>query len=75
MHTDTGHSSLLNTKALQWTGINTQYAARMGRDLAHVDDNCEPDGYICEQPVFEFVSKLSTTLEDAMAKDSRDQQA
>ena len=30
-----------------------------------MDDHGEPDGYICEGPVFEITPKLPTTLEDA----------
>ncbi len=65
MHTGGGHSMLLNTKALEWAGIDAAYAKKMGYDLVHVDENGEPDGYICEKPVFELVPKLPTTLEDA----------
>ena len=65
MHTGGGHSMLLNTKALEWAGIDAAYAKRMGYDLVHVDEHGEPDGYICEAPVFEIVPKLPTTLEDA----------
>ena len=65
LHTGGGHSMLLNTKALQWAGIDAEYAKKMGYDLVHVDENGEPDGYICEGPVFEIVPKLPITLEDA----------
>ena len=65
LHTGGGHSMLLNTKALQWAGIDAEYAKKYGYDLVHVDENGEPDGYICEGPVFEIVPKLPVTLEDA----------
>jgi len=65
MHTAGGHSMLLNTKALEWAGIDAAYAKKMGYDLVHVDKNGEPDGYICEGPVFEIVPKLPVSLEDA----------
>ena len=67
MHTGGGHSMLLNTKALEWAGIDAEYAKKYGYDQVHVDENGEPDGYICEGPVFEIVPKLPTTLEDAKA--------
>ena len=67
MHTGGGHSMLLNTKALEWAGIDAEYAKKYGYDQVHVDTNGEPDGYICEGPVFEIVPKLPTTLEDAKA--------
>ena len=65
MQTGGGHSMLLNTKALEWAGIDAAYAKRMGYELVHVDENGEPDGYICEAPVFEVYPKLPTTLENA----------
>ena len=65
MHTSGGHSMLLNSKALEWAGIDAAYAKKMGYDLVHVDKDGEPDGYICEGPVFEIVPKLPVTLEDA----------
>ncbi len=64
MQTSSGHAMLLNTKALQWAGIDAAYAKRMGYDLVHVDDRGDPDGYICEGPVFEIVPKLPATIED-----------
>ena len=65
MQTGGGHSMLLNTKALEWAGIDAAYAKKMGYELVHVDENGEPDGYICEAPVFEAYPKLPTTLENA----------
>ena len=67
LQTGGGHSMLLNTKALEWAGIDAAYAKKYGYDQVHVDENGEPDGYICEGPVFEIVPKLPTTLEDAKA--------
>ena len=65
MQTGGGHSMLLNSKALEWAGIDAAYAKKMGYDLVHVDENGEPDGYICEAPVFELYPKLPTTLDNA----------
>ena len=64
MQTGGGHSMLLNTKALEWAGVDAEYAKKWGYDLVHVDKNGEPDGYICEGPVFEIVPKLPTTVRD-----------
>ena len=64
MQTGGGHSMLLNTKALEWAGIDAAYAKEYGYDQVHVDASGEPDGYICEGPVFEIVPKLPTTIED-----------
>ena len=65
MQTGGGHSMLLNTKALEWAGIDAEYAKKMGCDLVHVDENGEPDGYICENPVMEIMPKIPKTMEDA----------
>ena len=64
MQTGGGHSMLLNTKALEWAGIDAAYAKKIGYDMVHVDKNGEPDGYICENPVMEIMPKFPTSLED-----------
>ncbi len=64
MQTAGGHSMLLNTKALEWAGFDAAYAKKMGYDLVHVDKNGDPDGYVCEGPVFEIVPKLPTSVQD-----------
>ena len=64
MQTGGGHSMLMNTKALEWAGVDAEYAKKWGYDLVHVDKNGEPDGYICEGPLFEIVPKLPTTVRD-----------
>ena len=46
LQTGGGHSMLLNTKALEWAGIDAAYAKKYGYDQVHVDENGEPDGYI-----------------------------
>ena len=65
MHTSGGHSMLLNTKALEWAGIDAAYAKKMGYDQVHVDKDGNPDGYICEVPVFHLASKLPSSVEYA----------
>ena len=65
MNTGGGHSMLLNTRALEWAGIDAAYAKEMGYDQVHVYENGEPDGYICERPVVEIMPKLPTSFEDA----------
>ena len=65
MNTAGGHSMLLNTKALEWAGIDREYARRFSPDEVHVDENGDPNGYICEAPVFEVMPKVPKTLEDA----------
>ena len=65
MQTSGGHSMLLNTKALEWAGIDAAYAKRYGYDMVHVDENGNPDGYICENPLLDIIAKLPTSVEDA----------
>ena len=65
MQTGGGHSALLNTKAMEWAGVDAEYAKKWGYDLVHVDENGEPDGYICEGPLFEIIPNLPTTVRDA----------
>ena len=64
MQTGGGHSMLLNTKALEWAGFDAAYAKKTGYEQVHVDKNGEPDGYICEAPVFEITPKLPTSVKD-----------
>ena len=64
MQTGGGHSILLNTKAMEWAGVDAEYAKKWGYDLVHVDKNGEPDGYLCEGPVFEIIPSLPTTVKD-----------
>ncbi len=65
MNTGDAHSCLLNTKALEWAGIDAEYAKKHGTDLVHVDENGDPDGYICESPAFEIIHNVPVTVEDA----------
>ena len=64
MQTGGGHSMLLNSKAMEWAGVDADYAKKWGYDLVHVDKEGEPDGYICEGPLFEIVPKLPITVRD-----------
>ncbi|MBO4400832.1 MAG: amidohydrolase [Selenomonadaceae bacterium] len=65
MNTGDAHSCLLNTKALAWAGIDAAYAKKMGYDLVHVDENGEPDGFICEGPAFAVIHNVPVTVEEA----------
>lgn len=65
MQTGGGHSMLLNTKALECAGIDAEIAKKYGYDLIHVDENGEPDGYICESPAFELAKMIPYSHEDA----------
>ncbi len=65
MNTGSGHSCLLNTKALEWAGVDAAYAKKYGPALVHVDKNGEPDGYICEMPAIEIVKSINVSIEEA----------
>ena len=65
MQTGGGHSMLLNSKALEWAGIDAEYAREVGYAQVHVDKNGEPDGYICETPVLQVIDHLPKSMEDA----------
>ena len=65
MNTGGGHSMLFNTKALEWMGYDAEYAKSMGYDLIHVDENGEPDGYVCEMAAIAVINKLPSSIEYA----------
>lgn len=65
MNTSGAHSCLLNSKALQWAGIDAEYAKKLGPELVHVDEKGEPDGYVCEKPAFDVLGMVPISLEDA----------
>ena len=65
MNTGDAHSCLLNTKALEWAGIDAAYAKKYGYDLVHVDENGEPTGFICEGPAFAVMHDVPVSVEDA----------
>ena len=65
MNTGDAHSCLLNTKALEWAGIDAAFAKKYGYDLVHVDENGEPTGFICEGPAFAVMHDVPVTVEDA----------
>ena len=63
MNTGGGHSMLFNTKALEWMGYDAKQAKSMGYDLIHVDENGEPDGYVCEMAAIAVINKLPASIE------------
>ena len=65
MNSADAHSCLLNTKALEWAGIDAQRAKEYGYDLVHVDEHGEPNGYICEGPAFKVMHEVPVTVEEA----------
>ena len=67
MNSGDAHSLLLNTKALEWAGVDAAFAERHGHDLVRVDENGEPDGFVCEGPAFKIFSEVPVTVEDAKA--------
>lgn len=65
MNTSDAHSCLLNTKALEWAGVDAEFARKYGPAIVHVDGNGEPDGYICEGPAFKIIHDVPVTVEEA----------
>lgn len=65
MNTVGGHTCLLNKAAMKWHGIDKAYAEKYGTSLVHVDENGEPNGYICEEPVIKLLAELPMSLQDA----------
>jgi len=65
MNSADAHSCLLNTKALEWAGIDAQRAKEYGYDLVHVDEHGEPNGYLCEGPAFKVMHEVPVTVEEA----------
>ncbi|MCQ2786975.1 MAG: amidohydrolase family protein, partial [Bacilli bacterium] len=65
LNTCGGHSVLLNTKALEYFGVDKAFADKWGHDLVHVDADGNPDGYICENPAIQILGKFETSVDDA----------
>ncbi len=65
MNTGGGHSLLLNTKAMEWAGIDRAFAEKHGPATVHVDENGEPDGYLCENPAIDLFGKIPVSFEEA----------
>ena len=65
MNTGDAHSCLLNTKALEWAGVDAAFAKKYGPAIVHVDATGEPDGYICEGPAFKIIHDVPVTVEEA----------
>ena len=64
MNTDGGHSSLLNTKAMEVFGFDDEAVKEYGTDRIHVDENGHPNGYVCEEPAIDLLKKLPASLSD-----------
>ena len=65
MNSGDAHSCLLNTKALEWAGIDAAYAKECGYELVYVDENGEPTGFLCEGPAFKVMNAVPVTVEEA----------
>ena len=65
MNSSGGHSILCNTKALEYAGFDKACAEKYGPALIHVDENGEPDGYVCENPAIELFNRIPIAFEDA----------
>ncbi|MBQ7269614.1 MAG: amidohydrolase [Bacteroidales bacterium] len=65
MNTGDAHSCLLNTKAMEWAGVDAAFAKKYGPAIVHVDATGEPDGYVCEGPAFKIIHDVPVTVEEA----------
>lgn len=65
LNTGSGHSALLNKKAMELFGVDVEYAKKWGPELVHVDASGNPDGYICENPAIKILSSIEVSVSDA----------
>lgn len=65
LNTSSGHSVLLNKKAIEYFGVNEEYAKKWGTDLVRVNANGKPTGYICENPAIKILSGIEVSVKDA----------
>ena len=65
LNTSGGHSVLLNTKAMEYFGVDAEYAKKWEAGLVHVDENGKPTGYICEAPCIAIITSMNITVKDA----------
>ena len=65
LNTGGGHSILLNTKAMEYFGVDSEFAKRWEPGLVRVDENGKPTGYICEAPCIEIMTNFKILVEEA----------
>ncbi len=65
MTTD-GHSMWLNSKAMEFYGLNKETAKAYGPATCRVYEDGTPTGYISENPVFDIRAKAKTEIEDGV---------
>lgn len=65
MNTSGGHSCLLNTRAMELFGINSEAVDKYGSNLIHVDENKEPTGYVCENVAVNILNAIKVDFLDA----------
>lgn len=65
LNTAGGHSILINKKAMEYFGVNADYAKQWGTDLVRIDENGNPTGYICENPAIKILSSVPISIDDA----------
>ena len=64
LNTGGGHSCLLNSKAMEYYGINKETLNKYGSDLVRIDENGELTGYICEEPAIKLIGQLPISFEE-----------
>lgn len=60
-----GHSVLINTKAMEYFGVNATYAKKWESGLVHVNESGDPTGYLCEAPCIAIMTSLDVSVSDA----------
>ena len=60
-----GHSTWLNTKAMEEFGVDKNMVEKYGADCCRVDEDGNPTGWLSEGPNYEVQSKTPLTIEEA----------
>ena len=65
LNTGSGHSVLLNKKAMERFEVNADFVNKWGKDLVRVDASGNPTGYVCENPAIKILSSIEVSVKDA----------
>jgi len=59
-----GHSRWVNTKAMEVAGLTKEKCKELGYDIARVDDNGNPTGWVSEKATLVFSTKFQPTKKE-----------
>lgn len=65
LNTGSGHSVLLNKKAIERFEVNEDFVNKWGKELVRVDASGNPTGYVCENPAIKILSGIEVSVKDA----------